>query len=64
MNHVFTSQVIRIPETTDSVFNSLLEYGAAVGKTTVDCKVSKFFFGIDLPGNTKLVARRRIKATN
>ncbi|KAF6024882.1 HADH [Bugula neritina] len=31
-------EVIRIPETTDETFNSLLEYGAAVGKTTVNCK--------------------------
>ena len=32
-------QVIRIPETSDETFNSLLEFGAAVGKTTVNCKV-------------------------
>ncbi|XP_067931625.1 hydroxyacyl-coenzyme A dehydrogenase, mitochondrial-like isoform X2 [Watersipora subatra] len=31
-------EVIRIPETTDETFNALLEYGAAVGKTTVNCK--------------------------
>jgi len=31
-------EVIRIPETSDETFNSLLEFGAAVGKTTVNCK--------------------------
>jgi len=31
-------EVIRIPETSDETFNSLLEFGATVGKTTVNCK--------------------------
>jgi len=38
--HIILLKVIRIPETTDETFNSLLEYGAAVGKTTVNCKVT------------------------
>lgn len=37
----YNYQVIRIPETSDETFSSLLEYGAAVGKTTVNCKVCR-----------------------
>lgn len=31
-------EVIKIPETTDETFQSLVDFGKAVGKTTVDCK--------------------------
>ena len=33
-------EVIRIPTTSDVTFNSLMEFGKAIGKTTVSCKVS------------------------
>jgi len=31
-------EVVRIPETTDDTFNALVDFGQAMGKTTVDCK--------------------------
>jgi len=31
-------EVVRIPETSDEAFNTLLDFGATVGKTTVNCK--------------------------
>ena len=35
-------EVIRIPTTSDATFNTLLEFGKSIGKTTVSCKVRKF----------------------
>lgn len=31
-------EVVRIPETSDATFNALVDFGQALGKTTVDCK--------------------------
>ncbi|XP_064625701.1 hydroxyacyl-coenzyme A dehydrogenase, mitochondrial-like [Lineus longissimus] len=31
-------EVVRIPETSDATFNTLLEFGKAMGKSTVNCK--------------------------
>ncbi|KAK7869465.1 hypothetical protein R5R35_008181 [Gryllus longicercus] len=31
-------EVVRIPETSDDTYNKLIEWGAAIGKTTVTCK--------------------------
>lgn len=32
-------EVVRFDQTSDETFNTLLEYGKAIGKTTVKCKV-------------------------
>lgn len=32
-------EVVRIPATSDATFNALIEFGKAIGKTTVSCKV-------------------------
>ena len=37
-------QVIRIPSTSDDTFNKLLDFGQAMGKTTVQCKVMSFMW--------------------
>ena len=32
-------QVVKIPETSSETFDSLVQFGKAMGKTTVECKV-------------------------
>ncbi len=41
-------EVIRIPTTSNVTFNTLLEFGKSIGKTTVSCKVCFFLFYLSL----------------
>ena len=41
-------QVIRTPETSDETFSALESFGKAVGKTTVQCKVTSTFSNYSL----------------
>ena len=40
--------MIRIPETTDETFGKLLDFGKAMGKATVNCKVNTIYKPIDI----------------
>lgn len=50
-------QVIRIPETSEETFSTLLEFGKNLGKATVNCKVSLIILRRNHVGLCTLAAR-------